>query len=112
MKIALSQLAFVDPKLRGMALAAEASFRVEFEVTSLFRIGDTGVHGTMPLRGIDLGCKVQAFGDLVAAFINDRWTYDPTRPEKMCCTCHATNNGGLHLHLQSHPNTMRIRRYG
>lgn len=107
MKIDIGQLEFIDGHLRTITKEAEANFRVEFEVTSLFRIGDKGVHGTLPLRGVDWGCKVQEFGDLVAGWINKRWVYDPKRPHKVCCKCHKSKGGALHLHMQTHPNTER-----
>jgi hypothetical protein len=107
LRVDLQQLEFIDKKLRIISREIEDHFRVEFEVASLYRIGDDGVHGTLPLRGTDLGCKVQAFGDLVSEFINSRWVYDPARPEKVCCRCHKTKTGELHLHLQVHPNTVR-----
>ncbi|MCP4127738.1 MAG: hypothetical protein GY753_11825 [Gammaproteobacteria bacterium] len=105
MKIDLSQLDFVDGRVKTLAREVEAHFRVEFEVTSLYRIGDDGVHGTLPCRGIDLGCKDAIIGNRVADFLNKRWEYDPKRPEKLVCMYHAKKGGQPHLHLQSHPNT-------
>jgi hypothetical protein len=55
MQIDLKQLEFIDPKLREIALAVEDEFG-EQVITSLYRIDDAGVHGTLPLRGIDLRC--------------------------------------------------------
>lgn len=104
MKLDIQQLEFIDSHLRSIAVDIEKHFDVEFEATSLYRIDDPGVHGTLPLRGLDLGCKNQAFGDMVADYINTKWVYDPKRPEKQCCTCHDVG-GGLHLHIQTHPNT-------
>jgi hypothetical protein len=100
---------FIDGHLRSIAVSIENHFGVEFIATSLYRIGDDGVHGTIPVRGLDLRCKDQEFGDLVAEFVNAKWEYDPQRPQKVCCKCHKTKGGALHLHLQTHPNT--IRRY-
>ena len=107
MKIDLMQLNFIDLKLRQMATEMEDNFRVEFEVTSLYRIGDGGVHGSLPLRGLDLGCKHGAIGKTVEEDINSKWQYDPYRPEKVCCMYHKTQSGQYHLHLQVHPNTIR-----
>jgi len=56
MKIDLVQLEFITPLLREIALAIEERFG-EKTITSLYRIGDTGVHGTMPLSGMDLRCN-------------------------------------------------------
>jgi hypothetical protein len=106
MKIDLVQLEFIDRTLRSIVLEVESKFEVEFTITSLYRIDDDGVHGTLPLRGIDLRCRDQAFGDMIARYINSRWVYDPNRPGKNCAWCHDTGRG-LHLHFQSHPKTKR-----
>jgi len=107
MKIDLMQLEFIDYNLRKMATEMESSTRVEFEVTSLFRIGDNGVHGQLPLRGLDWGCKNEAIGKAIETMVNSRWQYDPQRPGKVCCMYHKIKNGAYHLHLQTHPNTVR-----
>jgi len=102
------QLEFIDLKLRHMAIETESSFRVEFEITSLYRIGDNGVHGQLPLRGLDFGCRHEAIGKAVEGYVNSYWQYDPSRPEKVCCMYHKTKTGQYHLHLQVHPNTVRV----
>lgn len=107
MNIDLSQLEFIDKKLRDMAIETEENFGVDFVITSLFRIGDNGVHGTLPLRGLDWRCRDILFGKLVEDQINKHWKYDPTRPDMKCCMCHDVG-GGIHLHLQVHANTVRI----
>jgi hypothetical protein len=106
MKIDIVQLDFIDRILRSILLEVEAHFEVEFTVTSLYRDGDDGVHGTMPCRGTDFRCHDKTFGDMVAAYVNSRWVYDPERPGKQCAQCHDVGQG-LHLHFQSHPNTKR-----
>ncbi len=108
MRIDLSQLEFIDTYLRAITEDIETKFRVEFEVTSLYRIGDNGVHGQLPLRGLDLGCKDRVIGERVAEYINARWVYDPGRPEKMCAKWHKIEGGVTHLHIQSHPLTERF----
>ena len=107
MRIDLMQLQFIDRKLRVIATETEKAMRVDFEITSLFRIDDDGVHGTLPLRGIDWGCKVEVIGRAVESYINARWIYDPERPHKVCCMYHKTKSGEWHLHLQTHSNTRR-----
>lgn len=102
MKIDLSQLEFIDPFLRHIAMEVEEHFDVEFTVTSLYRIGDPGVHGAIPLRGIDLRCKNHALGASVAEYINDKYIYDPMRPEMVVCKFHDAGSG-YHIHLQVHP---------
>ncbi len=107
MKIDIQQLEFIDKYLRNLATAIEAKFRVEFEVTSLYRIGDNGVHGTLPLRGMDLGCKDKVIGTRVEEYVNSRWVYDEDRPEKQCAKWHTVEGGTPHIHLQTHPRTER-----
>ena len=68
------------------------------------------LHGTQPVRAIDIRSWV--YGDKKAQEIkheiNKRWEYDPNRPDKQCCIIHRTNGGGIHMHLQIHPNTKRM----
>lgn len=104
MQIDIQQLEFIDPQLRKMAVWVEEKTGVKFTVTSLYRIGDTGVHGTLPLRGLDFRCRSMEFGITVEALINKNWKYDPKRPLKTCCLLHGEGTN-LHLHLQVHPNT-------
>ena len=107
MKIDIGQLEFIHPLLREMVLDIERQF-AEFTVTSLFRIGDKGVHGTLPLRGIDLRCHDDRFGRRVAEYANDKWSYDPSRPAKVVCMFHNTGQGD-HLHFQVHPKTKKLK---
>lgn len=107
MKIDLEQLEFIDPQLREMAVALEVQFGVEFTVTSIYRIGDTGVHGTLPVRGLDLRCADAYFGRLVQDYVNQIWVYDPDRDHLQCCIYHDVGQGA-HLHLQVHPKTVRV----
>lgn len=106
MKIDLMQLEFIDEKLRMMALEVENRFG-EKTITSLYRIGDQGVHGTLPLRGIDIRCKTERHGREVEKYINNRWEYDKYRPEMKCCIFHNVGRG-YHIHLQVHFNTQRV----
>lgn len=105
MLIDIGQLYFIDEKLRTILTEMEKELGIHFVATSLLRIDDPGVHGQLPLRGVDLRCRHKPFGDFIARFINRRWQYDWTRPEKVVCMCHETDGKGLHLHFQSHPNT-------
>jgi hypothetical protein len=74
--------------------------------TSVYRAGDAGVHGQMPVRGIDRRCRNAASGLSVANWVAAGWIYDPARPEMVCCIFHDTGQG-WHLHFQVHPNTVR-----
>jgi hypothetical protein len=72
-------------------------------ITSTFRPGDKGVHGTDPLRGLDLrsrGYDAQAVTDK----INEHWCYDSERPRFKCAIFHNVGRGP-HIHLQVHNET-------
>lgn len=104
MKIDIQQLEFIDKKLRLILVELEGFTGVEFTITSLYRIGDNGVHGTLPLRGTDLRMRLPAVGLELEDFINNTWEYDPERSEKKCAMLHGKGSN-LHLHIQVHPNT-------
>lgn len=108
MLIDLAQLEFIRPTLRKMVLSTEVEFKHDmlFKVTSLYRIGDNGVHGQLPLRGIDIACTDSQVGERVAAWVNNHYIYDHTRPWMKCCMFHDVGLGP-HLHFQVHPNTRR-----
>ncbi|MBL4838402.1 MAG: hypothetical protein JKY34_12580 [Kordiimonadaceae bacterium] len=106
MKIDIAQLAFIDPTLRDILLQAEKATGFEFTITSLYRIGDKGVHGTLPLRGADLRVRLPAAGEVMADYINARWQYDSERPAMRCAVLHGMG-ANLHLHVQVHPRTGR-----
>lgn len=76
-------------------------------ITSSFREGDPGVHGSF--RGLDFRThylRTSEIEDLIEK-INSRYIYDPKRLEKKVLMYHDIGKGP-HLHLQSHPNTVRI----
>jgi len=76
--------------------------------TSGYREGDPGVHGQKPGRGLDLRSWIYSNPQEVADVVNSKWQYDPRRPKKKCAIVHKTKTGAVHLHLQSHPKTVRI----
>jgi len=106
MNIDIKNLEFIDKKLREICLFAEEETRINFTVTSIFRMNDDGVHGTLPVRGIDLGCRNEEIGTAVENLVNDNYIYDPKRPHKDCAMYHDNGNGP-HIHLQVHPNTIK-----
>ena len=107
MKIALGQLEFIHPLLREIVLWVESNYG-EQTVTSIYRIGDAGVHGTLPVRGIDLRDPGEDTARQIMEAVNDRWVYDPDRPAIGCCLYHKNrSNNGRHLHFQVHPRTSR-----
>ena len=107
MNIDYQQLEFIDQKLRVMVRDIENETGFEFTITSLYRIGDKGNHGQLPLRAIDLRCRTLAYGAPIEEWVNNTWIYDPNRVALRCCIIHDTGHG-LHFHLQVHPNT-RVR---
>lgn len=109
MRIDLGRLDFIDENLKLIAIEIEEEFG-EKTITSLYRINDPGVHGQLPLRGLDLRCRSSKHGYEIETFINNKWEYDYKRPEKDCCFFHNSGNG-YHLHLQTHPNTRRKDEY-
>ena len=106
MDIDYTQLEFIDLDLRGIMVDVERLTGQTFTITSLYRIGDEGVHGQLPLRGTDLRCRDMTVGLAVQRIINDLWQYDPDRPAIQCCLLHG-EGANLHLHLQTHPNTIQ-----
>jgi len=109
MEIDLSQLEFIDRMLRKMVLSTADAFSGElpFIITSLYRIGDNGVHGQLPLRGMDIRCSLDSIGRQIEGWVNQRYHYDPSRPQMKCCMYHDVGLG-RHLHFQIHPNTTKI----
>jgi hypothetical protein len=77
-------------------------------ITSYYRNGDKGVHGTRPCRGIDLRTWNYPSHVVMAVVdkINQRFIYDPDRPHMNCALYHDVGKG-IHLHLQVHPATIR-----
>lgn len=75
-------------------------------ITSAYRKGDKGVHGTIPCRGVDLRTWGIRDPNVLVRMINNAWIYDPARPRKKCAIYHDVGKGH-HIHLQTHPNTKR-----
>lgn len=71
--------------------------------------GGTGVHSTDPCRGLDLRSWIYTPIKLteIETYVNTRWQYDPKRPKKKCLIIHNVGNGE-HIHLQCHPNTVKL----
>jgi hypothetical protein len=105
MRIDIMQLEFIDLKLRKLVVSIESYLGDEQTITSLYRIGDNGVHGTLPLRGLDLRCKDDELGEKIERYVNSHYVYDPKQPDKNCCLYHNVGRG-KHIHLQVHDNTI------
>jgi len=104
MKSDIAQLEYVDSKLRKLVTWLEDSTGFEFTETSRFRMNDDGVHGQLPVRGIDFRNRSREVGISIEAWVNKFWIYNPKRPQLKCCLLHG-DGPNLHLHLQVHPNT-------
>ena len=107
MEIDVLQLEFIDKQLRNILVWLEKQTGFKVTITSLYRIGDSGVHGVMPLRGLDLRMRGKWAGQVMEDIINRSWLYDPERPTKKCAKLHG-DGANLHLHLQVHPNTINV----
>lgn len=107
MKIDIIQLEFIDKNLREIAAWIEVETGLEFTITSIYRANDSGVHGQIPVRGIDLRVRDDAIGSEVEGLINDHWIYDISREHMKCAMLHGEGSN-LHLHIQTHQSTMRV----
>lgn len=65
------------------------------------------LHGTIPVRAIDLRSWIYISPQEVADRINEVWQYDPTRPNMECCVYHDSGSGP-HFHIQVHPKTIQV----
>lgn len=107
MQIDIKQLEFIHPKLRELVMWLEEDTGLVLTITSLYRVGDEGLHGTLPLRAIDLRMRNEAVGCVITSLINISWTYDPARFTKNCAILHG-DGSNMHLHLQVHDDTYRV----
>jgi len=80
----------------------------KFCITSGFRPGDSGVHGTSPCRAIDIRSNWYDDPEDICKDINSHWIYDPERLDKLCALYHDVGQGP-HIHLQVHGNTYERR---
>ena len=102
-KIDIEQLEFIDKKMRAMMDRIEEAFGPQV-ITSLSRMNDKGVHGVIPLRGIDLRCDDKSRSEALVKYLNSKLLYDNKRPKMKVAIIHDTGLGE-HIHLQVHPNT-------
>lgn len=71
-------------------------------VTSAYRKGDTGVHGTIPFRGIDIRSWIYPAPEKKVEWANSKWIYDPYRPQMKCFILHnAGKKWNMHIHIQA-----------
>ena len=62
------------------------------------------LHGTVPVRAIDIRSWVYPDPDKIEETINGAWEYDFERPDMKCCVFHGPGENA-HFHLQVHKNT-------
>lgn len=101
------QMEFIHPILRRLLDDIEIKFGRQV-ITSLSRIDDPGVHGALPLRGIDLRARAVDKALEVIGWINKYWKYDPKRPRIKVALAHGKGDN-FHIHLQVSDNTEEMR---
>ena len=62
------------------------------------------LHGTIPVRAIDIRSWNYPDPLQIQADINKKWEYDPARPDMMCCVYHGKGKE-KHFHIQVHKRT-------
>lgn len=98
----------MSPKLREILAYIDYAIG-NVTLTSLYRPADRGIHGAFPLRAIDIRCRNVEIGNQIAKMVNEKFKYDPERPEFKCAIPHGEESN-FHLHLQVHRNTEKILR--
>jgi len=73
------------------------------------------LHGTKPVRAIDIRAWIYPNPIKVVRAINKQFIYDPNRPHKKVAVYHQNSKKdpkadpktgvGYHMHIQTHPNT-------
>jgi hypothetical protein len=104
-KIDYMQLDYYHPKLKEVLSWIEEHLGFGLTITSQYRVGSMGVHGTLPLRANDLRCRSAIVGRAIEDVINSYWSYDPNREEMNVCIFHDVGSGP-HLHIQVHDRTV------
>ena len=102
-QIDIQQISFIHERLRAV-LRWLLPIIGAAVITSLFRLNDDGIHGTLPLCALDIRCRNAALGKTLAEMINDHWQYDHRRPDMMVAAW-KDKVKGPHLHIQVHGNT-------
>ncbi len=92
--------------------------KMEMILTSDYRYkriheNDPGIHGTTPLRAIDLRSWTMRNPTEIRDKINKAWLYDPDRPGKRVCVYHEVQKfdgvlSGKHFHIQVCNNTINM----
>ncbi len=66
------------------------------------------LHGVDPVRAVDLRswCYDGDMAHQIRDEINQKWAYDPIRPDRQVAIIHDIGQG-VHFHIQVHPRTER-----
>lgn len=64
------------------------------------------LHGTYPVRAIDLRSWIYELPEIVENYINNKWIYDPKRSAMKVAILHDSGQG-VHFHIQVYPNTCK-----
>ena len=99
------------PKLREVLLwivklTGEVIITSGYRPTRIYS-NDSGVHGTNPLRAVDLRYYIYANAEALQDQINLVFTYDPSRPLLRVAWLHDTGQG-KHFHIQVHNKTTKV----
>jgi hypothetical protein len=111
------------PLVQAAADYLQRNFSLNMVVTCLLRTAEedaalyhdpTHVPGVHVVgRGADISVRNLSSGEAIRVvnIINDRWSYDPARPNMRCALYETTADPGVtgpHIHIQVHPNTVPI----
>lgn len=75
-------------------------------ITSAYREGDHGVHGTVPCRGLDIRSFIYEKPRHIVDVLNETFSYDFQRPGMKAAMYHDSGHG-RHIHLQVHDHTVQ-----
>ena len=105
-EIDVAQLEFINSTLRKILFDIEVRSGKQV-ITSLYRRNDTGVHGTIPVRGCDLRARKHGNAISIVEWVNKYWEYDSNRPILQVAVAHGEGDN-FHVHLQVHKNTREV----
>ncbi|MCP3944521.1 MAG: hypothetical protein GY710_24005 [Desulfobacteraceae bacterium] len=97
-----------DPMLTTIIIWVAVTFGLVMTESFRNKTHANDLHGEKPGRAIDLRtwCYPEDLAYKIRDKINQKWIYDPNRPEKQVAIIHDVGKG-LHFHIQTHPSTVR-----
>lgn len=98
-----------DPLLINIVSYAAGRYGIVMTESYREKRHSNDLHGTDPIRAIDIRewCYDKDFAIEICEDINQQWIYDPRRPNKQVALIHKANGGAMHMHIQTHPRTIR-----